>query len=172
MLFHPTAEQIARVVELRRRCDDLIVVDNTPQPDIRLAILFEEHDIVLINEGNKNGIAGAHNRGLTSQFDRGADAVTLIDQDSVIPDNYFPVMREICTTLASQPFMVGPRIFDEVVQEYLPVLENNGIVVRRLDMHDDAGMQRCVFLISSGCVISRAAFAKLGPFDEKLFIDH
>jgi rhamnosyltransferase len=68
--------------------------------------------------------------------------------------------------------MVGPRIFDEVVQDYLPMLESNGIAVRRLDMHEDAGMQRCMFLISSGCVISRAAFAKIGPFDEKLFIDH
>ncbi|HEY9344196.1 MAG TPA: glycosyltransferase family 2 protein [Inquilinus sp.] len=172
VLFHPTAEQVARVVELRKHCDNLVVVDNTPQPDSRLTTLFEEYDITLINEGNKNGIAGAHNRGLASQFERGADAVALIDQDSVMPENYFPVMREICSTLASQPFLVGPRIFEEAVQEYLPVLESNGIAVRQLDMHEDAGMQRCAFLISSGCVISRAAFAKLGPFDEKLFIDH
>ncbi|MDR6290453.1 rhamnosyltransferase [Inquilinus ginsengisoli] len=172
VLFHPTADQIARVVDLRRHCDDLVVVDNTPKPDNKLEILFEEYDITLIYEGNKNGIAGAHNRGLTSQFERGLDAVALIDQDSVMPENYFPVMREICTTLASQPFMLGPRIFDEVVQEYLPVLESKGIAVRRLDMREDAGMQHCIFLISSGSVISRAAFAKLGPFDEKLFIDH
>lgn len=171
VLFHPTAEQIARVVELRRHCDGLVVVDNTPQPDNRLALLFEEHDITLINEGNRNGIAGAHNRGLTSLFERGVDAVALIDQDSVMPEDYFPVMREICTTLASQPFLVGPRIFEEAIQDYVPVLETNGIAVRQLDMHEDAGMQRCATLISSGCVISRAAFAKIGSFDEKLFID-
>jgi rhamnosyltransferase len=93
VLFHPTAEQVARVVELRTRCDDLVVVDNTPHPDHRLELLLEEHDIILINEGNKNGIAGAHNRGLTIQFERGVDAVTLIDQDSVMPEDYFPVMR-------------------------------------------------------------------------------
>ncbi|MGO1078391.1 glycosyltransferase family 2 protein [Inquilinus sp. CA228] len=171
VLFHPTAEQIARAVELRRHCDDLVVVDNTPQPDNRLAILFEDHDITLINEGNRNGIAGAHNRGLASQFERGADAVALIDQDSVMPADYFPVMREICATLASQPFIVGPRIFEEAIQEYVPVLETNGIAVRQLDIHEDDGMQRCATLISSGCVISRAAFAKIGSFDEKLFID-
>jgi rhamnosyltransferase len=33
-------------------------------------------------------------------------------------------------------------------------------------------LQRCAFLISSGCVISREAFARLGRFDEALFIDH
>lgn len=172
VLFHPTAEQVARVVELRRHCDDLVVVDNTPLPDDRLSILLEDHGITLINEGNRNGIAGAHNRGLTSQFERGVDAVALIDQDSVMPADYFPVMREICATLASQPFMVGPRIFDETVQAYLPVIESNGLSVRQIDMHEDAGMQRCATLISSGCVISRTAFAKLGPFDETLFIDH
>lgn len=171
VLFHPTAEQVARAVELRRHCDDLIVVDNTPQPDNRLAILFEDHDITLTNEGNRNGIAGAHNRGLTSLFERDVDAVALIDQDSVMPENYFLVMREICTTLALQPFLVGPRIFEEAIQEYVPVLETNGITVRQLGIHEDAGMQRCATLISSGCVISRAAFAKLGPLDEKLFID-
>lgn len=171
VLFYPTAEQIARVVELRRHCDDLVAVDNTPQPDSRLAILFEEHDITLIDEGNRNGIAGAHNRGLMSQFERGLDAVALIDQDSVMPANYFTVMREICTTLASQPFLVGPRIFEEAIQEYVPVLETNGVTIRQLDIHEAAGMQRCATLISSGCVISRAAFAKLGPLDETLFID-
>lgn len=172
VLFHPTAEQVARVVELRRHCDAIVVVDNTPKSDNRLALLFEDHDITLINEGNRNGIAGAHNRGLALQFERGADAVALVDQDSVMPAGYFPAMREICATLAPQPFMVGPRIFDETVQEYLPVLETNGLSVRQIEMHEDAGMQRCALLISSGCVISRAAFAKLGPFDETLFIDH
>ena len=172
VLFHPTAEQIARVVELRRHCDGLVAVDNTPQPDDRLAAVFAEHDIALIHDGNRNGIAGAHNRGLRHQFERGADAVALIDQDSVLPADYVPVMRGICATLGSQPFMVGPRIFDEVVQAYLPVLETNGITVRQIDMREDAGIQRCALLISSGCVISRAAFAQLGPFDERLFIDH
>ncbi|WP_225767944.1 glycosyltransferase family 2 protein [Inquilinus sp. Marseille-Q2685] len=172
VLFHPTAEQIARAVELRRHCDDLVVVDNTPQPDNRLAILFEEHDITFINEMNKNGIAGAHNRGLTIQFERGADAVALIDQDSVMPADYFPVMREICTTLGSQPFMAGPRIFEEVAQQYLPILESNGISLRQIDIDTNATTQRCAFLIASGCMISRTAFAKLGPLDEKLFIDH
>jgi rhamnosyltransferase len=171
VLFHPTAEQVARVVELRRRCDDLVVVDNTPPPDDRLAILFEDHGITLIHEGNRNGIAGAHNRGLAPLFERGVDAVALVDQDSVMPADYFPVMREICTTLASQPFLVGPRIFEEAIQDYVPVLETNGITVRQLDMREDGGMQRCATLISSGCVISRAAFAKIGSFDEKLFID-
>ncbi|MGO4124741.1 glycosyltransferase family 2 protein [Inquilinus sp. YAF38] len=171
VLFHPTAEQVARVVELRGRCDDLVVVDNTPQPDDRLAILLADQGITLINEGNRNGIAGAHNRGLATLFERGVDAVALIDQDSVMPEDYFPVMREICTTLASQPFLVGPRIFEEALQDYVPVLETNGITVRQLDMREDAGMQRCATLISSGCVISRAAFAKIGSFDEKLFID-
>jgi len=171
VLFHPTAEQVARVVELHGRCDDLVVVDNTPQPDNRLALLLADHGIALINEGNRNGIAGAHNRGLASLFERGADAVALIDQDSVMPADYFPVMRDICTMLGSQPFLVGPRIFEEAIQDYVPVLETNGFTVRQLDIHEAAGLQRCATLISSGCVISRAAFARLGPLDESFFID-
>lgn len=172
VLFHPSDAQLARIVALRSQCDGVLAIDNSPQPDARAAVVLAQADIALLHHGNRNGIAGAFNRGLSVLFEQGADAVALFDQDSTAPAGYFAVMRDLCAPLRGQPFMAGPRIFDENDRRYLPELSSNGLSVKRLHLQNDAAVQRCAFLISSGCVISRAAFERLGRFDETLFIDH
>jgi len=172
ILFHPGEAQLMRAVAMRDECDRLLVVDNSPQPDSRAALVLGEAGIELLHHGNRHGIAGAFNCGLRVLFERGADAVALFDQDSEAPSGYFDVMRDRCASVNGTAFMAGPRIFDENDQRFLPELSTSGLGVERLSLRMDAGLQRCAFLISSGCVISREAFARLGRFDESLFIDH
>jgi rhamnosyltransferase len=175
ILFHPDDAQLARAVAMRSACDRLLVIDNSPQPDRRAAQWLEEEGIALWHNGNRNGIAGAFNCGVRLLFEQGVDAVALFDQDSTAPVEYFPVMRERCESLVSsgnRAFLMGPRIFDESDQRFLPELATSGLAVKRLSIDPNVALQRCAFLISSGCVISRDAFARLGRFDEALFIDH
>jgi len=172
VLFHPSDEQLARAAAMRAACDRLLVIDNSPEPDVRAAQVLGDAGIALLHHGNRHGIAGAFNSGLHALFGQGVDAVALFDQDSTLPDGYFDVMRERCTPLDGRPFLMGPRIFDENDQRYLPELVTSGLAVKRLAMDAAASLQRCAFLISSGSVISREAFARLGRFDETLFIDH
>lgn len=172
ILFHPSEDQIARAVAMRSECDRLLVVDNSPQPDARAASMLDDAGIRLLHYGNRNGIAGAFNCGLSALFEQHVDAVALFDQDSQPPAGYFAVMRDRCAMMSGRAFMAGPRIFDENDQRFLPELTTSGLSVGRLHLDADAALQRCAFLISSGCVISREAFARLGRFDETLFIDH
>ncbi len=86
ILFHPSEEQLARAVAMRSACDRLLVVDNSPLPDARAAMVLGEAGVALLHHGNRNGIAGAFNCGLSALFDAGADAVALFDQDSEAPD--------------------------------------------------------------------------------------
>jgi rhamnosyltransferase len=172
ILFHPSEAQLARAVAMRSACDRLLVVDNSPSPDARAAMMLGEAGVALLHHGNRNGIAGAFNCGLSALFDSDVDAVALFDQDSEAPAAYFPVMRDRCASMSGRAFLAGPRIFDENDQRFLPELATSGLTVERLPIHADAALQRCAFLISSGCVISREAFARLGRFDEPLFIDH
>ncbi|WP_323120129.1 glycosyltransferase family 2 protein [Burkholderia alba] len=172
ILFHPTGEQLERIVALRRAADALVVVDNSPRPDPHARALAEREGIALLHHGNRGGIAGAFNVGLAALFGQGADAVALFDQDSAVPAPFFPMMRELCAGFGARPFIAGPRIFDENDGRFLPELMTSGVTVRRVPMEAGARMQRCAFLISSGSVLSRAAFERLGRFDEALFIDH
>ncbi|WP_431824476.1 glycosyltransferase family 2 protein [Burkholderia sp. F1] len=172
ILYHPTDAQLAALDALRRASDALLVVDNSPQPDARARDVCARDGIALLHHGNRDGIAGAFNAGLAALFRERVDAVALFDQDSTVPDAYFPVMRDVCAGLAPRAFLAGPRIFDENARSFLPELSTNGITLRRLHIEPGAAMQRCAFLISSGCVVSRDAYDALGPFDETLFIDH
>ncbi|RQS66855.1 glycosyltransferase family 2 protein [Burkholderia sp. Bp8963] len=172
ILYHPTDAQLAALGALRHACDALLVVDNTPQPDPRACDVCARDGIALLHHGNRGGVAGAYNAGLAALFREHVDAVALFDQDSSIPAAFFPAMRDVCAGLAPRAFLVGPRIFDENARSFLPELSTNGLMLRRLRIEQGAVLQRCAFLISSGCVVSRAAFDVLGCFDETLFIDH
>ncbi len=172
ILYHPRAEQLARIRGIARDADALVAVDNTPAADRDAAEAAVRDGFALLHHGNRGGIAGAYNAGLAELFARGCDAVALFDQDSSVPPRFFATMREVCPGFTTRSFLAGPRIFDENDRRYLPELATDGVHVRRLPMHADAPVQRCGFLISSGSVISREAYARLGRFDEALFIDH
>ena len=60
----------------------------------------------------------------------------------------------------------------KTINAFCPNSRPAALTVERLSLRADAALQRCAFLISSGCVISREAFMRLGRFDEALFIDH
>ncbi|MGF6770097.1 rhamnosyltransferase [Paraburkholderia sp. GAS199] len=172
VLFHPSEAQLQRVVSMNAECDRLLVVDNSPRPDSEAAAWLTDAGVAVLHHGNRHGIAGAFNAGLDALFAQGAAAVALFDQDSDVPPGYFDVMRDRCASLGGTAFMAGPRIFDENDRRFLPELTTSGLGVERLALRADANVQRCAFLISSGSVISREAYARLGRFDESLFIDH
>jgi rhamnosyltransferase len=172
VLFHPGEEGLAHAVSLRGRCSAMLAIDNSPQPDVAMEAVLGASDVPLLHNGNRDGIAGALNRGLTQLFAAGADAVALFDQDSTPPPEFFNVMHGMCDALGSQPFMLGPRIYDDNEERFLPEIIIDGPRVRRLRLDPGARAQRCSFMITSGCVLSRNAFETLGTFAESLFIDH
>jgi rhamnosyltransferase len=173
IVYHPTDTQLAQLAALRDACDALVVVDNTPVPDTRSREAATRECFTLIHQGNRGGVAGALNIGLTKLFDEfDVEAVALFDQDSIVPSGYFLTMRELCAKLEGKPFIAGPRIFDENDRRFLPELTTNGIIVRRLQLDGANSPVRCAFLISSGSLVSRDAYMTLGRFDEDLFIDH
>jgi rhamnosyltransferase len=172
ILYHPNEAHLAALGALRHRCDALLVVDNTPQPDARAREVCARVGIALLHRGNRGGIAGAYNAGLAELFRERIDAVALFDQDSSIPDAYFPTMRKVCAELGSRAFLAGPRLFDDNVRSFVLGVWTDGFTLRRLRIKPDAMFQQCGYLIASGCLVSRVAFETLGPFNESLFIDH
>ncbi|CAJ7655940.1 rhamnosyltransferase [Burkholderia pseudomallei] len=186
ILYYPTDEQLSGLEALARDSDALAVIDNTPHEHAAArervrALAARAHGearVVWRHHGNRGGVAGAYNAGLSALFAQGVEAVALFDQDSTVPAAYFARMRDACAQLGTQPgahagaFIAGPRIYDANEQRFLPELMTSGVAVRRVRVEGERAPQRCAFLISSGSVISRRAYARLGRFDEALFIDH
>ncbi|MFL9932352.1 glycosyltransferase family 2 protein [Paraburkholderia sp. RL18-103-BIB-C] len=172
VLYRPTPQQLTHLFELCQPGVPVVVVDNSPVAAASMVNGLATHGIAYLRNANRGGIAGAYNRGLTHLFERGVGAVALFDQDSRVSADYFRVMRESCTALGARPYAIGPRIYDENIRRFLPQMYSNGFSIRTLIFDAGASLQPCSFLLSSGCVISRLAYERLGAFAEPLFIDH
>jgi rhamnosyltransferase len=175
VMFEPSDAELARVAVLADCCDLLAIVDNATRPDRRLAELAQRAagaHVVVLHNGDRYGSAVAFNHGLVALFARGCDAVALFDQQCKVPEQYFPLMRALCARMGTRAFLAGPRVFDEMTGSYKVEVTTDGIAVRRLKVRSDAPLQRCAFLSSWGCLVSRAAYVRLGGFDERLFADH
>ncbi len=172
VLYHPTDPQLHRVVSLAQRCACVLVVDNTPDADLQRATLLQGAGVQYLHHGNLGGIAGALNRGLSHLFAQSFDAVVLLDQDSELPDDYFSVMQAECDGRQGDAFMLGPVIYEPAVGACLPVLRVRRLLFQVLALNKDSPTEPCSFLITSGSVVSRQAYLRLGRFDEALLIDH
>jgi rhamnosyltransferase len=79
---------VANLHALAASCTHLCVVDNTPEAGDWHGALVDA-GISVLNNGNRGGIAGAFNRGITELEARGAELFFLLDQDSKLPPGYF-----------------------------------------------------------------------------------
>ncbi|WP_051361635.1 glycosyltransferase family 2 protein [Burkholderia sp. WSM2230] len=172
VLYRPTSGHLTHLLDLCAHGTPLLVVDNSPAASPALADALNAQGVEYLCNANRGGIAGAYNRGLARMFEQGFGAVALFDQDSQVSADYFRLMLESCKTLGTRAFAIGPRIYDENVKHFLPQMYSNGLSIRTLAFEADSSLQPCSFLLSSGCVISRVAYERLGAFAEALFIDH
>lgn len=173
VLFHPSEGHVDNLILMRRQCDHLVAVDNSPSIDARLYAQIEQADIEIIPNFNRGGIAGAFNRGIECLIRKGAELLFLFDQDSELPDNYFSEMANACGRIEAPHFLMGPRVLDINVDRYVPTHLVTRYGIRPITPDGEGrGLLRCSSVISSGSVMSAGTYRRLGPFLEDLFIDH
>lgn len=139
----------------------LILVDNNANPEPEIAAMGQIEGCWVIWNGNRGGIAGGFNRGVSAAVRSGAHFVTLLDQDSAIEPAAFACLREPLQRFPSKRLLVGPRIWDQ----------------RRACWHQPArrqylGYAQTRLLISSGTTFAVEHWPVLGSLDEDLFIDY
>jgi rhamnosyltransferase len=177
--YFPTDGQVANLHSLAGSCTHLCVVDNTPQAgDWHRALV--DAGIPVLHNGNRGGIAGAFNCGIAELEARGAELFFLLDQDSKLPPGYFDAMCQAAVAARggareeNAAFLIGPLIHDTNLDALIPQFGLQGKRVYQFDLRQPftEPLVRCAFMISSGSLISRAAWAKVGRFDERYVIDH
>ncbi|QNK67681.1 glycosyltransferase family 2 protein [Variovorax sp. PAMC26660] len=179
--YFPTDAQVANLHALAGSCARLCVVDNTPQAgDWHRALA--DAGIHVLHNGNRGGIAGAFNGGIVELEARGAELFFLLDQDSKLPPGYFAAMCEAAMAARNREsegkedaaFLIGPLVHDTNLDALIPQFGLKDKRVYQFDLRQPftEPLVRCAFLISSGSLISRAAWARVGRFDERYVIDH
>jgi rhamnosyltransferase len=135
-------ERLAAVVESSLvDCSGVIVVDNTPAGSPSLAGKLDDPRVTVVAVGRNLGLGGALNRGVAA-LPADAEAVLLLDQDSVLPEG---LVSGLATHLESDPRIgvVAPNPWDsehdaaynfgiagKTVEDRLGVI-TSGMLVRR-----------------------------------------
>lgn len=141
----------------------VVLVDNNPEttaPRMEPPSSADSHRCHWLVNGNRGGIAGGLNRGVSAAIAAGASTITLLDQDSSLDALSLQRLREPLEQHPGVSLVVGPRIWDQ----------------RRASWHQ-LGAQRwhgflqTRLLITSGTTFSSTHWPSLGCFDEQLFID-
>jgi rhamnosyltransferase len=172
--YRPEPARFARVLQaLSAQVNATIVVDNAQGAGldgVAFGGALERIDM----QGNA-GIAAAQNAGLRHAFELGASHALLLDHDSIPGPGMVAALLDAWQRLAAEGqrvAAVGANPADPRRPGGAAFMRVAGGRVRRVPAADGAGVVDVSYLISSGSLISAAAFEAVGPMDERLFIDY
>lgn len=177
--YCPSIELLsAAVLALDGQVQGLCIVDNGSPASQREALraLASGERRHLLELGANLGVATAQNRGIQFARERGADAVLLLDQDSVAAPDMVARLRAGLGKLRRQGVAlaaVGPRLVDRRSGASSPFVRFRFPGIRKL--HCGNGLQTLFetdFLISSGTLIPVAVLDVVGLPEDALFIDN
>ncbi|HXR73191.1 glycosyltransferase [Actinocrinis sp.] len=155
--YHPD-ERLAAVVESALAdCARVIIADNTPAGSPSLASKLDDPRIEVIAIGSNLGLGGALNLAV-KQLPQDAQAVLLLDQDSVLPEGLIP---GLAAHLRDEPTIgvAAPTPWDAKHEKFYNV---------GAGLHDSTVDREAV--ITSGMLVRRELIDRI-PFREDLFND-
>lgn len=157
--YAPDARLRAVVAAASEQCREVIVVDNTPEPQHGARDLLDPAPgLTIVCSGENVGLAAALNAGI-GLAGSAADAILLLDQDSVVPDGLVHALRELLDT-DPRIGVATPAPWDMATQRYL-----DPRTVRRPEVAD------LPVAITSGMLIRRSALSDVGPLRTEFFVD-
>ena len=161
--YNPDISHLRKsIVRLLKQTDHVVICNNSAD-----SIYFKNNKIKLFNFGKNFGIAKAQNIGMEWAFSHGADFILQLDQDSLIASNM--VINLVSTykkllSLGLSPGFIGPVEQDIDSCEINKKRFSTG---KKIDNNIWAVKET----ISSGGLIPKHAYMKIGGNDERLFID-
>lgn len=168
----------AQFARLDGQVDSLLVIDNGSADSQQVAELVARYPSArFIGATENRGLGWAHNIGLKRALDEGADAVLLLDQDSLPSEGMVDALQAALKKQRQrgvQTAAVGARYLgtDQGHPSYF--VQFGRLHFRRCFCSGTSAgrLIRADMLISSGTLFAREALEAVGLMDEGLFIDH
>jgi rhamnosyltransferase len=144
---------------ISKQCVVVLVDNSTSNTNSKLIKeCAEKYKSEYISMGKNCGIGYAQNRGIELAISRGADAVLLLDDDSV-PEESLVENLVACSKSFGLDCVISSNAKDELGQEISNVRYTRKTVVKCRDM------------MSSGTLIPTKIYKNVGKFNEEMFID-
>jgi rhamnosyltransferase len=177
--YHPNREALSNLLDaIAGQVETVVVVDNASPVDLRKWLLdagnSRECELLLLDQNL--GVAAAHNLGIHRARALGADAVLLLDQDSLPAPDMVAALRAALRSLTEAGesiAAVGPYHVDRRTQEPSPFVRFGILFNRHLYCTGTSSKAciQCDHLITSGTLIPTLALDYVGGLDEGLFVD-
>lgn len=157
--YHPDVGFADRFARVAVQVEDVLVVDNSADSRVQseLARITANCKCRLVTNPKNLGLAAALNQACSWAMDSGFDWILLLDQDSECSSN---MLQRVSQTLAQIGDLKRVAVFGCNYSE-------------RAEKHSsEKGLwTEVATVITSGSLLNIAAYRKLGPFREDLFID-
>ncbi len=161
VLFHPDDGLLERIESVLSQVDAIIIIANDGQDRENLISNKDERRIYYIMEANNIGLALALNKGIKVGIDAGFEWIILLDQDSLLHNNYLEEMGNIFDKVMTEGskkigfFAPNYQSFDKAKIAY-PIDKATQII------------RNC---ITSGSIIPVSTFQKIGLMKEEFLIE-
>ena len=161
ILYHPAPEVLKTIQSLSQQVDKVVVVVNAASDEILLSIQAINNVVVIKNSSNV-GLATALNSGIEFSFgELQSEFVVLFDQDSQPPVGFVnELVSEFVGTKNLNLACIGPKLVD---------VKGGNAEYGKNNVQFDIQSPRSI--PTSGTLIAREAFIKVGPMMDALFID-
>lgn len=161
--YDPDAGFEERVTLIADQVDELFIVNNFTAGTVHTAAG------VVLENGNRGGIAGALNMAVAHARSRGSRFLALFDHDSVVPDGM--IRKLVATAEATRGWIVGPAYNNSATGKAGRfVLDDNGRPVSRW-IAGDEGVRPAYFVITSGTVLDLHSIPLDATYSEYLGLD-
>lgn len=162
--YNPDISKLLKLVAFLRSQVSLIVIGNNSEYDLSI----KEDNVKIFNFKKNLGIAAAQSIGMKWAFENGGDFVLLLDQDS------YPEVKSIGNLISSyfeltgkgyNIGLIGMRDYDKDSGKLSKAIFNKGKKIYGFNCAIESS------IISSGSLIPKKAYEKVGGMDDRLFID-
>lgn len=172
--YNPDLDKLSSVLERASVLfDSVYIFDNASKNSIKVKELLCKFDNVFIEQSDENvGISGL-NCLAKKAFSDGADFISIIDQDSVLPNNFrnsVEVFSNKYSEAVCAPIHTDINRENQLCFRYL--FRSLGIKKEKIIIHEN--MDEYIetdFCIGSGMTVSQNIWEKVGGFDDTFFID-
>ena len=156
------------IKSLKGQVSTICIVDNSTIKD---QFAYNTDEVIYIKNENNIGLDKALNIGVKEVLKRQIDWVLLLDQDSVVDKNMLNNMLNSFDNADDQSIaQIVPLVYDINRDKYLPSLIYNKFSLEKIDRpQQDTFVD---FQITSGSLIRKEIFEKIGFMDETFFIDY
>jgi len=161
--YNPDQEFKERVELIKNQVSQVIIVDNYSSPLVRRMLrALKSSQVEIIENASNKGLAAALNQGVLWAKKLGYSWVLFLDQDTIVDND---MVKSLVSIYSQYPFYEKIGLIGSNARSKY----SGRLYINCQNSKKDFIKVRTV--ITSGSILSLAAYEKVGPFREDLFIE-